>query len=131
MNLKRILSNNTVIRKYAKSGTLFGGDISFIYLGKCERFDDHLKRWGDWEEEYVRRGYRTVSLDDFINAGGYGKKIDHLLSIKRNQGEEPLFHAKIYVRKYPNEINPEVNLSKLLIDRNTQYGTYELPSTEK
>ena len=122
------LTDNFVQRRYENSGKGFGDNVSYIYMGECIGFENHLNKWADWEKEYANRGYRTVSLDNFVKAGGYGKPIDDLLSVKRSEDEVPILYAKIYRERYLGKIQPVINLEKLLHDGEVQTGTYQLPT---
>ncbi|MEN9342383.1 MAG: hypothetical protein RIQ54_639, partial [Candidatus Parcubacteria bacterium] len=59
--------------------------------------------------------------------------------VKRAEGEEPVFHAKIYREVYLGKIQPAVNLSELMrpvepnepLESRVQVGTYFVPSTKK
>lgn len=129
--LRNLMSDKSVEKKYVQTGSAFGDAVSYIYMGECVGFESMLNSWADWEKEYVRRGYRTVSLDDFIELGGYGKNIDNLLRQKRNANEEPILHAEIYRENYFGKIQPVVNLEKMMKDEKPQFGNYTLPSTKK
>ncbi len=63
-------------------------------MGEVVGFRENLSSWGLWEEEYARRGFKTINLDDFENANYDMARIKHLLGIKRQEKEEPVFHAK-------------------------------------
>jgi len=124
------MSTKAVEKRYMSAGAKFGDAVSYIYMGECEGFESTLKTWGNWEQEYAFRGYRTVSLDDFIEFGGYGRSIDHLLGQKREENESAIFHAKIYSDNYLGKVEPTIELEKFLVDENPQLGTYTLPSTK-
>ena len=126
-----LLTNNFVQKRYTNVGKRFGDDVSYVpAMGECIGFESDLNRWADWEKEYSDRGFRTVSLDEFIKAGGYGKSIDNLLSVKRNEGEHPILHAEIYRNIFLGRINPALDLAKLMTDGQIQSGEYTLPSTD-
>ena len=122
------MSDKRVERKYVRLGARFGDAVSYIPMGECIGFRQMLRRWADWEREYAGRGYKTVPLDDLIELGGYGKSIDSVLGQKRPKTEEPIFHAQIFLEKYPGEISPLVDFNKLMPGQ-VQSGTYALPST--
>lgn len=119
-----------VERKYVNTGSQFGGDVSYLPVGECVGFEAHLNNWASWEREYASKGYRTVSLDDFIEAGGYGKEIDHLLGQKRDEREEPFLHAEEYRRRFLGKVEPVLDLKKVLDEGEILSGTYILPSTK-
>jgi len=128
--LKRILPMGLVEKRYVDAGAGFGGAVSYLYMGECIGFKSMLNRWAGWEQEYALRGYRTVSLDDFVKLGGYGKNIDTLLGIKRDENEEPVLHAQIYRKEFLGKVEPVIDIEKMMSDGQPQVGTYQLPSTK-
>jgi hypothetical protein len=125
------MNDQNVEKKYVSAGAQFGDAVSYLYMGECIGFESMLNRWADWEQEYVERGYRTVALDDFIELGGYGKSIDHLLGQKLEENEEPIFHAQIYRDNYLGKVPPVINLNKMINgNKNLKVGNYVLPSTK-
>ena len=75
-------------------------------------------------------GHHQLAGTDFIEFGGYGRSIDHLLGQKREENESAIFHAKIYSDNYLGKVEPTIELEKFLVDENPQLGTYTLPSTK-
>lgn len=128
--LKRFMSDKKVEKKYVIAGAEFGEAVSFIYMGECVGFESMLNKWAEWEEMYVNRGYRTISLDDFVKLGGYEESIDHLLGQKLEKDEKPIFHALIYKAKYLGKISPAFDWNKMMQDKKPQFGNYKLPSTK-
>lgn len=125
------LTNHFVQKRYSNAGKRFGDDVSYApAMGECIGFESDLNKWANWENEYANRGYKTVSLDQFIQAGGYGKPIDNLLGVKRNEGENPILHAEIYRNVFLGRINTAIDFDKLMTDGQIQSGEYTLPSTE-
>jgi hypothetical protein len=128
--IKGLLADKTVENEYVNAGAQFGSAVSYIYMGECIGFKSMLNTWGGWEQEYAKRGYRTVSLDDFIELGGYGKSIDPLLGVKRGEKEEPVYHAQIYENEFLGKIEPSIDIAKMMSDGQPQVGEYGLPSTK-
>ena len=126
-----ILSDGGVQKRYVRAGAAFGDAISYAYLGGIVGFQEMLDSWEAWEKEYSERGYRTISLDVFVDFGGYGVKIDHLLGQKREENEVPKLHAEIYNKKYPEEPTPVIDLEKMMEDGAPQCSSFEMPSTEQ
>lgn len=129
----RLLANmpdKLIKDRYVEHGKDFGDAVSYIYMGECIGFEGYLNTWAKYESEYANRGYRTISLDDFISAGGYGKSISHLVGVKRNEDEKPVLHAEIYREKYLGKVHPEIDLNKVM-EGEIQHGTYVLPSTKE
>jgi hypothetical protein len=94
---KRFMTDEQVEDRYARAGDNFGfaasvadwdGEFSFNWL---------LSRWEKWEAEYAKRGFRTLPVDDFTYFGD--NKIVEGLGIKREEGEDPVFHA-VYFREF-------------------------------
>ncbi len=81
---------------YVRAGKRFGCAVSYLYMGECIGFEKLLNQWAFWEKEYASRGYVTLSVDDFNEAGGHGQSINHLLDKRRADGEAPIFHATRY-----------------------------------
>lgn len=127
---RKLLSDKSVEKSYASSGARFGCDASDVAtMGECFGFEVHLNAWAKWEQEYARRGYKTVSIDDFIEMGGYGKNINNLLGIKRKADEKIVLHAELYRKHYLGKINPEMDLDRMIKDGKPQMGNYIPPST--
>lgn len=129
---EKFLTDKQVEKKYVGAGGTFGSAVSFIYMGECIRFADMLTKWEKWEDEYAKRGYRTLPVDDFVGYGGYGKPLRNL-GARRATGERPVSHARIYRKRYLGKIQPAVNLAELTnpsVSR-SQLGTYVIPSTKK
>lgn len=122
---ERLLSDRKVEERYVRSGRIFGAAVSYIYMGEAVGFKKMLRNWEKREAEYARRGYRTISLDDFVESGGYGKPLLHT-DAKRAEGEEPVFHARIYREEYLGKIEPMIDP----FAGKVQTGTYVLPSTK-
>jgi hypothetical protein len=112
--LKHLLPDAFVEKRYLRAGNIFGCATSCSpVFGECTTVRRLLRRWGRREREYARRGYRTISLDAFIDSGGWGEPIDHLAGQKRVEGEHPIFHAEIYRTKYLGRVKPVLNINRL------------------
>ena len=129
--IRRLLPDSAVEKRYIRAGATFGDAVSYLYMGECIGFEGLLNKWGNWEEEYAHRGFRTVSLDRFVNLGGYGKQIDGIIGQRREDGEEPIFHAQRYINKFLGKVEPVINLEKMMTQGGIQTGQYRLPSTEQ
>ncbi len=129
--IRRLLPDSAVEKRYVRAGATFGDAVSYLYIGECIGFEGLLNKWANWEEEYAHRGLRTVSLDRFVDLGGYGKPIDDVIGQRRENGEEPIFHAQIYRNEFLGKVAPVVNLEKMMTEGGIQTGQYRLPSTEQ
>jgi len=98
-----------VVEHYVRSGAVFGEALSYLYMGECIGFHGMKERFAKLERLYAEYGYRTIPLEDFVEYGGYGKKIDHLLRVKRETGEEPIFHAVTFQERYEEGIMPTLD----------------------
>ena len=127
---ERLFSDSFILKRYKKAGLAFGDMVSYLYMGECVGFPEALKRLKKWEAECARRGYRTISIDSFVESGGYGNPLEGL-GARRAEGEDPIFHAQVYEDRFYGKVEPQVDLQKLLNDGVSQSGTYELPSTEE
>lgn len=123
---KRFLTDRQVEKRYANSGCVFGDAVSYLFIGECENFESMLRKWADWEHEYALRGYRTLPIDDFIAAGGYGKKLSKI-GEKRMLGEQAVFHAEIYRTKFLGKVPAQVDIPAAL-NGEIRMGHYILPS---
>lgn len=133
---ERFLTDKQVEKRYIKAGEIFGDALSYGFMGECSGFKRMLAKWEKWEAEYIKRGYRTLPIDDFIDYGGYGVPLP-LKDIwkKRDKNEKPIFHAKTYRDIYLGKIKSVLNIAKLLdptdpTELKIQIGTYCPPSTK-
>ena len=77
----------------------------------------------------VARERTPLSIDDFIDFGGYGKPIDNLLEQRLGANEKVILHAEIYRMYFLGKTSPALDLGKMMQDGEPQSGTYSLPST--
>ena len=123
------VSDEKVQEYYVKAGGVFGDAVSYLYLGECIGFADLLKDWERWEAEYARRGFRTQPIDAFVSYGGYNTPIEGI-GTKRDTGEVPIFHAKIYSEQFLGKVTPLINLGDMIKNPRMIEGHYALPSTK-
>ncbi len=91
--------HDATINEYRSFATAFGDGLSYGYLGDPEVQSGRkwLKIAECWDEldrlevAYADLGYRILSVDDWIDHGGYGKDIERLWLVKRFPGERPVF----------------------------------------
>ncbi len=114
-------------KKYVRAGSDFGDAVSYIYMGECVGFKRKRACWCRWEKEYARRGYRTISLDAFIECGGYGAPLQNL-GARREANETPVYHAEIYRELYLGKVRPVFTPAEMLDGE--RVGICVLPSTE-
>lgn len=127
---RRFLSDGRVAALYKDAGGVFGSAVSYLYMGECIGFERLLEHWRFWEHEYAQRGYHTLSVDDLVDYGGYGKDIEAKLLVRREEGEDPVYHANIYRQRHLGKVKPVVDIEKMFHDGQVQYRTYVLPSTK-
>lgn len=133
---RRLLSDDSVTGAYVTAGAEFGYDVSYLMAGKFFGFEKRLQNWQRWEQEYAKRGFRTISLDDFIRIGGYGDSSDELEGVRREKNEKPVFHAAIYNDNYlhvdPDDLYTvdDIHETGVPMMPVAITGTYKLPSTE-
>ncbi len=120
----RCLSDQGVLRRYTAIGTSFGDGTSYSYMGEWIGFEKDLTKWAYWERAVAERGYRTTALDDFIDAGGYGKPLPP--PSKRDPGEEPVYHADRYIKKWRGK---QTVFGTKTHEGGAVSATYILPST--
>jgi hypothetical protein len=104
-----IVRREWVVEQYVRSGAVFGDALSYLYMGECIGFHSMKERWAKLERLYAELGYRTIPLEDFIEYGGYGKSIDHLVRVRRADGEEALFHAVTFHERYAQGVMPTLD----------------------
>lgn len=121
-------SDSTIINKYFEAGTDFGDAVSYIYMGECIGFEKLFDAWEDLEKEVAKRGYQTISVDDFVAAGGYGKDLPGLRKLKKS--EEAILHAKYYRENYLGKMFMSDSLMDTFTNGVVSTGTYEIPTTK-
>ena len=126
----KLLSDNAVAERYVKAGAAVGETVSYFYLGLSPFFELAHDAWKGWEKEYAGRGFRTISLDDFIQFGGYGISIENRLGKRRNTHELPVFHAQLFTPEHYHSLQPRTSLQELIQEEKPFSGAYELPGTE-
>jgi hypothetical protein len=103
------LRREYIVEQYVRSGAVFGEALSYLYMGECVGFHGMKERWTQLERLYAGLGYRTISLESFVEYGGYGKAIDHLVRVKRADDEQPVFHSVTFQQRYAQGILPELD----------------------
>ncbi len=126
--LVSLLPDNLVIERYCEVGSIYGDLESYSYIGEIPGLQNWLAKWVFWEEEIVRRGYRAISLDNFIlYGGGY---VENLPNVQlRLLGEEPKYHARIRQEQLALG-KPEGGMVRQHSDGSFT-GSYIVPSTEE
>lgn len=127
--LGRFLTDSFVEKRYIEIGKNIGNIISMIYMGEPEGFKKIVNKWEKWEEEYASRGFRTLSLNQWENIGGWEDSIEGLIGQIRNKEETPIYHAKIYKQKFLGKIKPSLNIEQLLNSKSPISKSYFVPST--
>ena len=104
---KRLLPDKLVNRLYVNSGIDVATSSNYLGLyfileeGEAVRaFERSIRKWEKWEKEYARRGYKTVSFDEFVSSMTDGKSLDNLLGKKHEENEEPIFHSVNFRKSY-------------------------------
>lgn len=121
--------DDEVVQRYVDAGLVFGDVVSMIYMGECIGFADLLKAWEEAERDYAALGYRTIDLDAFVGAGGWGKELEGL-TVARDEGEEPVYHAAYYREHYLGRCGPVIDFEEMQRTGEAQFGTYAVPSTK-
>ena len=89
----RTLRHEYVIEQYLRTGAQFGDALNRLYMGECVDIADVKKRFAQLERRYASLGYRTITLDEFVEYGAYGRSLHHLLRVPRDLGEAAVYHA--------------------------------------
>jgi hypothetical protein len=104
-----IVRREWVVEQYVRAGAVFGEALSYLYMGECVGFHSMKERWAKLERLYAELGYRTIPLEDFVEYGGYGKSIDHLVRVRRPDGEDAVFHAVTFAQNYAEGVLPPLD----------------------
>lgn len=123
------LYDDEAVQRYIDTGLVFGDAVSSIYMGECIGFHDMLKEWEAAERVYAGLGYRTIDLDAFVGAGGWGKELEGLI-VDRAPDEEPVYHAEYYRDRYLGRLAPVIDFDEMARTGKAQRGTYAAPSTK-
>lgn len=115
------------VESYVEAGAQFGDALSYIAMGECVGFERMKKRWAECERKYAALGYRTLAIDDFIEHGGYGQPIDHLVRVERAAGEAIVYHAEVFDKRYKSGFKPKFDIDRL--DAGPQTGHVNMPTT--
>jgi len=124
-----LLSSSFVERRYVSAGRYYGDAVSYIYMGESGNMEQLLNIWAKWEKEYARRGFRTVSLDRFVEFGGYDRPINDIIGKRREEGEKPILYAQIYLEKFLGKFKPVVSVDEMI--QHPTFRKYDIPSTEQ
>jgi|ETNmetMinimDraft_2_1059921.scaffolds.fasta_scaffold47800_2 hypothetical protein len=98
INFKKIFPYTILELEYAAAGTNFANAVD-LGIEKGNGFESMLNSWSSLEKEYSRRGYRTISLNEFLNVE-CRTSLDNLLGIKRTSGEPRILHAEQYKKPH-------------------------------
>lgn len=123
------ITDEQVVARYVLAGAEFGDVVSMIYLGECIGFEGILNAWEEAERDYAALGFRTCSLDDFIDHGAYDKELKGL-NVPRDIGEGAVYHAAYYRKHFFKNLSAIIDFDRMKEDGQVQTGTYLLPSTE-
>lgn len=118
-------------RKYLHSGCTFAEAVSYLYIGECYGFKNLLNRWAKAERRYAGKGFKTLSLDDFLNNYYQQHNLYPFLGEKLKENQSPVYHAELYREHYLGKVRPAFDFNAMMQDGQPRTGTFELPSTEK
>lgn len=91
----RLYTDRRIIRLYRQSGQSFAAALVGSLHGRNLMLPECFLEWEFWEREYARRGFRTISLDAFVQPYLYGSSKE--LGIKRAPDEPPIYNAQGYL----------------------------------
>ncbi|MDD3263292.1 MAG: hypothetical protein PHT94_00165, partial [Candidatus Nanoarchaeia archaeon] len=130
ISLKKLLPYSIIEKAYVNSGFNFANAVNYIFFGECLSFESLLTKWESWEKEYQNRGYRTISIDDFLECLPAKKNIESLLREKIEGNEISVLHSEIYRENFLGKVKPIIDLDHMINGgREIQFGICELPST--
>ena len=127
---KQTFRDDEVVEAYMAAGCEIGSAVSYIYMGECIGFDKLLDQWEATEKAYSALGFRTLSIDDFVSAGGWGKDIAELVRVPRKEGEREVFHAAFYREHYFQKMGGMHEAVLKAMSGEVATGTYAVPSTD-
>lgn len=117
-----------VVGEYKKAALAFGETISYIHhFGPPTNFLELFNRWKDAEKNYVKFGFKPLSLD-CLESSFWGKDIESKWCQKLLEKEKPIYHAEIYQRYWLN-YNGETHTLRE-VNGTFVSGSYICPSTE-
>lgn len=119
------LPEDKIVAEYVRAGKEFGDTISYLYMGEPVGLDALLENWARWERAYAQLGYHTISLDAFIQIGGWGTDPKPWLRIPVEG--RVILHAEIYRKQCQGHRNV---LARVLEGEQIE-GVYVYPSTEQ
>jgi hypothetical protein len=126
----KTISDPSLEKRYLKAGGQFGDAVSYIWMGECIGFEDLLNTWAVIEQEYASRGFRTISIDDFVGYGGWGHDVSNLIGKPRKTNEPPVLHAELYRVMYLGKMQRNSAVIEAFETGNAAHGTYLIPSTK-
>ncbi|HIH12994.1 TPA: hypothetical protein HA242_04680 [Candidatus Woesearchaeota archaeon] len=105
VTIRKLLADaNVVERNYIEKGVWLGEALSYSAYGRIIGLDRKVDRLVQAERAYADLGYRPMSIDAFVELGGWGKDISDLFRQKRVEGEDPIFHARQYQEEFKLEL---------------------------
>ncbi|MBI2667415.1 hypothetical protein HYX17_01445 [Candidatus Woesearchaeota archaeon] len=99
--LESLLSYSKLERLYISTGIEVANAFKYLELyfnlgeeKSIHGFEKLIKKWGRLEREYVRRGFKTISFDAFVNYAENKKLLDTMMERKYAEDENPIFYAE-------------------------------------
>jgi hypothetical protein len=121
------MNNHQVTRKYISAGISFGDDASYLMTGESLAFGRKLQQWENWEKEYAKRGYETISFDKFLEAAREGLNLTNYTQVLRKLHTEPIFHAQLYRQHHLGKAHNNIETH---LEDDILVGRFKFPSTE-
>lgn len=114
--------------EYVRSGLEFGEAVSYLHLGECDGFEGMLAAWERAEQSYASQGFRTLSLDAFVDAAAREDQPLVGLFDRLEAGEEPVLHAPYYREHFLGKVVPPLGVATSSLWHTTP-TRFTLPST--
>ena len=76
-----------LIAKYISVGEDLGDAISYSYMGEIVGFERLKKKFIKLQSKIIARGYLPYTLKEFVDAGGWGKKLPVLKKDTSNKSD--------------------------------------------
>ena len=105
---------NDIESTYLQAGTALGEALSYAAYMKIVSLDRMLGRLVKQEKQYADLGYQPVSIDAFVQLGGWGTDISDQFKQQRAEGIPPIYHALQYQQEY--NLEPKENKKQGFLD---------------
>ena len=93
-----------LIEKYKSVGEDFGDAISYSFMGEIVGFNRLEKKFKKLEKKIIEKGYIPYTIEEFVNAGGYGHPLPELKKIPEKSQVLKILDTNEKAIKYSKEM---------------------------